>query len=306
MKISICIPVYNAEATIESLVASIEQELAGYELELVLVNDASKDKSEVICEKLALRNDRVKFISLRRNYGEHNAVMCALNHITGDCAVIIDDDFQNPPIEIIALVKEVQGGFDVVYSFYAEKKHNLFRNIGSRFNDVIASWLLNKPKNLYLSSFKAIHRDVVEEIIKYQGPFPYIDGLIFRITDNYTSVEVKHQRREIGKSNYTIKKLISLWLNMFINFSIKPLRIFTLIGALISIISVFCIVYIIWDKITHQNITQGWASIMVALAFFSGIQLIFLGLMSEYLGKNYMTENNSPQWTIKKKSFNNL
>lgn len=201
MKISICIPVYNAEATIESLVASIEQELAGYELELVLVNDASKDKSEVICEKLALRNDRVKFISLRRNYGEHNAVMCALNHITGDCAVIIDDDFQNPPIEIIALVKEVQGGFDVVYSFYAEKKHNLFRNIGSRFNDVIASWLLNKPKNLYLSSFKAIHRDVVEEIIKYQGPFPYIDGLIFRITDNYTSVEVKHQRREIGKSN---------------------------------------------------------------------------------------------------------
>jgi polyisoprenyl-phosphate glycosyltransferase len=176
MRISICIPVYNAQKTIEELVSAVELELHDYELEFVLVNDGSKDKSELVCDLLALKNERVRFISLRRNFGEHNAVMCALNHMTGDVAVIIDDDFQNPPEEIIYLVREIEKGFDVVYSFYADKKHNLFRNMGSQFNDRVASWLLNKPRNLYLSSFKAIRREICDEIIKYKGPFPYVDG----------------------------------------------------------------------------------------------------------------------------------
>ncbi|MEI8033286.1 MAG: glycosyltransferase family 2 protein [Chlorobiaceae bacterium] len=303
MKISICIPVYNAQETIEELVSTVEKELQDYELEFVLVNDGSKDKSESVCDFLALKNERVRFISLRRNYGEHNAVMCALNHMTGDVAVIIDDDFQNPPEEIIHLVREIEKGFDVVYSFYAEKKHNLFRNLGSQFNDQVASWLLNKPRNLYLSSFKAIRREIVEEIIKYKGPFPYVDGLILRVTDSLSAVQVKHQHREVGKSNYTAKKLVSLWLNVFINFSIKPLRAFTLFGIAIVALSVLLIIYLVIDKINNPYDTKGWASIMVSITFFFGIQIIFLGLMSEYIGKHYLTTNNTPQWTIKKRSF---
>ncbi len=300
MKISICIPVYNGAATIERLVDTVERELSGYALEFVLVNDASRDESEVVCEKMALTRDNLRFISLRKNFGEHNAVMCALNHVSGDCAVIIDDDFQNPPEEIIRLVQELEKGFDVVYSRFEEKQHSMFRNLGSRFNDLTATWLLDKPKNLYLSSFKAMRREIVEEIIKYQGPFPYVDGLILRVTGNISSVLVRHNDREQGTSNYTLKKLISLWLNMFINFSIKPLRVFTMLGLSISVVSLFLIAYFILEKLLYPESSQGWASIMVAITFFSGIQLMFLGLISEYLGKHYLTTNKAPQWTIKK------
>jgi len=300
MKISICIPVYNGAATIERLVDTVERELSGYALEFVLVNDASRDDSEAVCERMALARDNLRFISLRKNFGEHNAVMCALNHVTGDCAVIIDDDFQNPPEEIMRLVQELEKGFDVVYSRFEEKQHSTFRNLGSKFNDLTATWLLEKPKNLYLSSFKAIRREVVDEIVKYQGPFPYVDGLILRVTTSISSVLVRHNDREEGKSNYTLKKLISLWLNMFINFSIKPLRVFTMLGLGISIISGFLIIYFILEKLLYPESSQGWASIMVAITFFSGIQLMFLGLISEYLGKHYLTTNKAPQWTIKK------
>ncbi len=301
MKISICIPVYNGASTIARLVSSVEKELAGYDFELVLVNDGSKDGSEEACEALAKENQRVQFISLRRNFGEHNAVMCALNHITGDCAVIIDDDFQNPPKEIILLVEALEKGFDVIYSRYEEKKHHVFRNLGSKFNDITATWLLKKPRNLYLSSFKAIRREVVDEIIKYQGPFPYIDGLLLRVTDNISSVTVEHCSREEGRSNYTMKKLISLWLNMFINFSVKPLRVFTLVGIVVSAVSLLLIIYFVLDRFINPVTQSGWASIMVAITFFSGIQLMFLGLISEYLGKHYMISNKMPQWTIKKR-----
>lgn len=300
MKISICIPVYNGALTIESLVLAVERELADHDLEFVLVNDASKDDSEAVCEKLAKQRTNMRFISLRKNFGEHNAVMCALNHISGDCAVIIDDDFQNPPEEIIHLVRELEKGYDVVYSRFETKQDGLFRNLGSKFNDLTGTWLLNKPRNLYLASFKAIRREVVDEIIKYQGPFPYVDGLILRVTNSISSVTVRHDKREHGTSNYTLKKLISLWLNMFINFSIKPLRVFTTLGLCISSASLLLIVYFILEKLLRPETSQGWASIMVAITFFSGIQLIFLGLISEYLGKHYMTTNKAPQWTIKK------
>ncbi len=305
MKISICIPVYNGASTIARLVSSVEQELAGYDFDLVLVNDGSKDSSEAACEALAKENQRVQFISLRRNFGEHNAVMCALNHITGDCAVIIDDDFQNPPKEIILLVEALEKGYDVIYSRYEEKKHHVFRNIGSKFNDITATWLLKKPRNLYLSSFKAIRREVVDEIIKYQGPFPYIDGLLLRVTDNISSVTVEHCSRQEGRSNYTIKKLISLWLNMFINFSVKPLRVFTLVGIVVSAVSLLLIIYFVLDRLINPVTQSGWASIMVAITFFSGIQLMFLGLISEYLGKHYMISDKMPQWTIKKRITSN-
>lgn len=301
MKISICIPVYNSESTIERLVFSVEHELPTHDLEFVLVNDGSKDKSEEVCTALAKCNPRVRFISLRRNFGEHNAVMCALNHISGDCAVIIDDDFQNPPAEIVHLIDELNKGYDVVYSCYEKKKDAVLRNLGSQFNDVIATWLLSKPRNLYLSSFKAVRKEIVEEIIKYQGPFPYVDGLILRVTDNISAVVVQHCARTEGRSNYTLKKLISLWLDMFINFSIKPLRIFTLTGVMASFIGLLCSLYFIVERLLNPEIQPGWSSIIVAIMFFSGIQVVFLGLASEYIGKHYLTTNKTPQWTIKKR-----
>jgi undecaprenyl-phosphate 4-deoxy-4-formamido-L-arabinose transferase len=301
MKLSVCVPVYNGAKTISALVEKARAELAEYELEFVLVNDGSRDNSDEVCTALARAGD-VKYICLRRNFGEHNAVMCALNYCTGDYAAIIDDDFQNPPAEIKKLADEAErGNFDVVYARYAKKMHNLFRNLGSKFNDIMATWLLNKPKDLYLCSFKLIKREVVREIIKYTGPFPYIDGLLLRVTNTISSVYVEHLSRPEGRSNYTLPKLVSLWLNMFINFSMKPLRVVTCFGLITAFI---CAVLGIWffiDRLLHPDIIpDGWTSLAVIILFTGSVQMICLGLAGEYIGKNYLDKNGTPQWVVKK------
>jgi undecaprenyl-phosphate 4-deoxy-4-formamido-L-arabinose transferase len=300
MKLSIVIPVYNGTKTIHKLVVEVRETLSAYNPEVILVNDGSADNSEQVCENIATTFPDVIAISLRKNFGEHNAVMCGLNHVTGDFAAIIDDDFQNPPSEIIKLLSEAQKGYDVVYSKYKSKKHNIFRNLGSRFNDRMATILLEKPKGLYLSSFKIISKPLIDEIIGYHGPFPYIDGLIFRSTTNISSVYVEHSKRTEGRSNYTFRKLVSLYLNMFVNFSIKPLRAFILMGFLIFLIGLIMAILFVIEKIQHPEIPAGWTSIAILIILFSGFQIIFLGVLGEYLGKQYLHQNGYPQWTIKK------
>ncbi|MBT4764849.1 glycosyltransferase family 2 protein [bacterium] len=300
LKISVCIPVYNSEKTILKLVEDVKDKLHNYELEVILVNDGSKDSSEEICIGLSDKYDFVKFISLRKNFSYHNAVLCGLTYMTGDYVAIIDDDFQNPPSEILLLIEEAQQGYDVVYSRYEEKRHHWFRNLGSQFNGMVATWLLDKPKGLYLSSSKLITKEVVNEIIKYSGPFPYIDGLILRVTDNIGVKTVKHIERPEGTSNYTITKLMAQWMNMFVSFSIKPLRLATFFGLIISTVSFIFGMYFIVDKILHPDITLGWTSLITAILFFSGIQILFLGLLGEYLGKQYLDQNGTPAYIVKK------
>lgn len=299
MKLSICIPVYNGAGTIGQLVDKLQETFAGRDFEIVMANDGSRDNSSEVCQSIVKRYNNVHFVDLRRNYGEHNAVMCTLNYCTGDYAAIIDDDLQNPPEEILKLVEEAEKGYDVVYAKYHKKKHSLFRNLGSKVNDILATWLIGKPKDLYLCSFKLINRALINEIIKYKGPFPYIDGLILRATNSYSSVFVEHKSREVGKSNYTLGKLIHLCLSMFVNFSIKPMRFMMGLGATVIILSVATAIYFIIDKILHPDIASGWTSLVAIILFFGGLQTLFLGLIGEYIGKNYLDQNGTPQFTVK-------
>lgn len=299
MILSVCIPVYNGAKTIGALVERVTRVCAGLNLEIVLVNDGSLDDGEEVCNGLAERFAHVTAITLRKNFGEHNAVMCALAHCTGDYAAIIDDDFQNPPEEIEKLLDEALKGYDVVYSKYRVKKHNVLRNIGSWFNDVMATALIRKPKDLYLSSFKIIARPIIDEIVKYKGPFPYIDGLILRATASISTVYVEHSAREEGRSNYTLGRLVNLWLNMFVNFSIRPMRVISLVGVATSAISFVLGIVFLVEKIRHPEETPGWASITVLVLFLGGIQTFALGIIGEYVGKNYLDRNGTPQWTIK-------
>jgi polyisoprenyl-phosphate glycosyltransferase len=301
MKLSIVIPVYNSERTITPLVFSLLKTLEEYETEIVLVNDCSKDRSEFICETLAKKNEAIRFVSLRKNAGEHNAVLCGLNVCTGDYVAIIDDDLQNPPSEIIKLLnKACKHGYDVVYGNYESKKHSLFRNVCSKINSSLATYLINKPKGLYLSSFKIISAEMVPEIIAYRGPFPYIDALILRCTSNIGSESVIHEDRKHGRSNYTLRKLLNLYLNIVINFSFAPLRIVTITGIGISILSFLTSGYIFYEKFFLKNLTPGWAFLSVLLLFSMGITFIVIGVLGEYIGKILMTLNNSPQYTVKK------
>jgi len=300
MKLSICIPVFNGAPTIAALVDECITELSAfYELEFVLVNDFSQDNSDAVCKAIVARHPFVKYISLRKNFSEHNAVMCAFNYASGDYAVVIDDDFQNPPREIRALVEEARKGYDVVYSRYLDKRHDGYRNLGSRFNNFVANWLLDKPADLYLSSFKVVNADMLKRIICYKGPSPYIDGLILRETRNISSVLVDHEDRRAGHSNYTLAKLVSLWLNMFINFSIKPLRLFALFGLAVTLFSFVAAAGFIIQKLLNPDMQIGWTSVMVSILFFAGVQIIFLGLIGEYIGKHYLHSNGTPQWVVK-------
>lgn len=299
MKLSICIPVYNGADTIVPLLESLDKVFSGIDKEVVLVNDGSRDNSAEVCKSLFFKYDYVKFINLRKNSGEHNAVMCSLNYSTGDYAAIIDDDLQNPPEEIFKLLEEIKKGYDVVYAKYHVKRHHWFRNFGSKINDIFATWLIGKPKNLYLCSFKMINRAMIDELKKYKGPFPYIDGLLLRATSNVSAVYVEHKARTQGKSNYTLGKLLNLWLSMFINFSIKPMRFITVTGILISALSFVLAVVFVVEKILRPTTVPGWTTIILLTLFFGGLQSTFLGIIGEYIGKNYLDQNGTPQWVVK-------
>ncbi|MBU0682799.1 MAG: glycosyltransferase family 2 protein [Candidatus Omnitrophota bacterium] len=301
MQITIVIPIYNSESTIGKLVPNLIENLKEVSLQIVLVNDGSSDKSHEAC--LSLReaySSIVEYINLARNFGEHNAVMAGLNYAKGDYVVIMDDDFQNPPREVPRLVAEAKDkGYDIVYTCYEKKCHSWFRNFGSKFNEKIANLMLDKPKDLYLSSFKCLSAFVVREIIKYKGPFPYIDGLALRCTRNIGIIKAQHQKREDGKSNYTLKKLVNLWLNMFVNFSIIPLRISVFLGLILGGMGILISIYVIIEKILYPGVPVGWTSLMLAVMVFSGVQLLTLGLLGEYVGRLLLSNNQTPQFVVR-------
>ncbi|GAB3950662.1 glycosyltransferase family 2 protein [Spirosoma harenae] len=301
MTLSVVIPVYNSERTIGPLVEHLQTCLSDCVFEIVLVNDGSRDRSEAVCSKLAAKFLNVKLVSLRKNFGEFNAVLCGLNHTIGQYAVIIDDDFQNPPEAILTLVETAKmGQYDVVYSRYAEKQHHWFRNLGSWLVNTLTTYSIGKPRNLYLSSFKLIHRDVINEIIRYRGPYPYIDGLIFRVTRNVGSVEVPHNARSEGRSSYTVRKLIALFLNVFIGYSLWPIRLFTIIGAGLFLLGIITGIILLIGYVTRAFVLPGWGIVVWAIGTGLGLQMLFLGVLGEYLGKLFMAYSGLPPYVEKR------
>lgn len=305
-KTSIVIPVYNGALSIGRLVDELIARLSPlFRIEIVLINDCSPDNSEEVCIGVTRKHpDFVSFYSLAINVGEHNAVMAGLNKATGDYAVIVDDDFQNPVSEVQKLISYmISNDYDIVYTFYKEMKQPLFRRLGSGFNDKVANVMLKKPKNLYLSSFKIINRFLIDEVIKYNLPYPYIDGLVLRTTSNIGKIEVSHNIREAGKSNYTLHKLLSLWMNMFTNFSILPLRLSIFAGFIFSIIGFLIGINAIVEKIRNPNLPLGYTFIVIIISLYAGVQLIAIGMVGEYIGRIFMSNNKKPQYSIRK-SFN--
>ena len=299
-RVSVVVPVFNSEGTLERLIVALRDALASrYDLEVVLVNDGSVDGSGDVCRSLAERHPFVRYVGLARNFGEHNAVMAGLCHASGDCAVIVDDDLQNPPEEIPKLVEKLREGYDVVFSRYPTKHHSRSRNLGSRINNAAASLLLKKDWDLYLSSFKAVNRFLIDEITRYTGPYPYVDGLILRVTDNIATQDVLHRPRDTGRSNYTPVRLLRLWLNMFTNFSILPLRIASLAGLAFAVTGLVLAVAFVIERLSNPDLPAGWASLAVIVLVVSGVQLFALGMIGEYLGRLFLKDNGSPMFVAR-------
>ena len=300
--ISIVIPVFNSEKTIEEVLKKIRGNLISpLKYEVILVNDGSADNSYFVCKKLAHKYKNVKFINLSKNFGQPNAILAGLKYAAGEFIVFMDDDLQTPPEQITRLLDKICEGYDVVFANYIKKKHDFLRRLYSRINNFMAERLLGKPKGISTTSYCIIRRYIAKELLKYHGPYPFISGLLFRTTSNISKIDVPHNKRNFGKSNYNFFKLFKLWLNGFTNFSIKPLRISFLLGFLISFSAFVLVIVLFVRRFLNPGIFIGWTSTIITILFFSGIQLITLGLAGEYIGRIFLTQNRHPQYVIKEK-----
>jgi undecaprenyl-phosphate 4-deoxy-4-formamido-L-arabinose transferase len=299
--LSIVVPVYRGAATVGRLVDALSDLQPDGGLEIILVNDGSPDDSALVCLDL-LPGARVPitYIEHARNYGEHNAVMTGLREARGDFVITMDDDLQNPPEEVVKLYDHArQGNWDVVYTRYAAKQHDRWRNLGSRFANAVADRLLDKPKGLYLSSFRCMSAMVVAAVSRYSGPYPYVDGLIMQVTQRIDSIEVSHLPRLEGRSNYTLTRLVRLWLNLATSFSLAPLRLAVWAGIAMSILGALGAVATVSEALFVHETPSGWASTMVVLLLVSGVQSMILGVLGEYVGRTFLSANGKPQGTVR-------
>ncbi|MDM7946496.1 MAG: glycosyltransferase family 2 protein [Oceanibaculum nanhaiense] len=302
--LSIVVPVYNGADSVPALVAALSApEIAGDVpggLEIVLVNDCSPDNSLEVCRRLAKEASiPLTVVNLARNFGEHNAVMAGLGHARGAYIITMDDDLQNPPEEVVRLWRYASdNSYDVVYTYYAQKQHAAWRNLGSRFTNWCADILIDKPKGLYLSSFRCMSGFAARTILDHAGPFPYVDGLLMQVTQNIGRLPVTHLPRAAGRSNYTLRRLVRLFLSMFLNFSVMPLRLSTMAGAGMASLGLLGFLIVIYEALAGET-PQGWASLMAVTLLLAGVQLIMLGVLGEYLGRLFLTVNRKPQFVVR-------
>lgn len=301
LALSFVIPLYHSAGTIRALVKQIEAlEVPGGH-EIVLVNDGSRDGTADVCRQLVVESRiPILFLDHARNFGEHNAVLTGWRQARGAYVVNLDDDGQNPPAEAVRLWRHAEAtGLDVVYGHYAAKQHAAWRNAGSWLTNRMTDWALEKPKGFYLSSFRCVSAFVARQVASNQGPFPYIDGLILQVTQRIGSLEVQHAPRLEGSSGYTMRKLLRLWLSTFVNFSIMPLRVATVLGLLFAAAGFVAILLVFYWWKTDQGPAFGWGSLMAALLTFSGMQLVLLGVIGEYLGRMFLAVNQRPQSVVR-------
>ena len=301
MLISIVIPCYYSEKTIKKVVEMTIDEFSKtnrYDCEFVLVNDGSTDGTYEKIKELAEKYPFVQGVNLLRNFGQHNALMAALHYVRGDYVLGMDDDMQTHPSQIHKLVEKIQEGYDLVYGHYGKKKNSTLKNLSSKLNEVSSRILLGRPKEIVSSNFWIITRKVAEEVIKYDSYNPYIDGIFYRVTHNIGNVEVEHHKREVGTSNYTLKKLIRLWLAYW-NYSVIPLRISSVTGGVMAMAGFVAALLTIIRKLVHPGIPVGWASTICVVTVFAGLILMSLRIIGEYLGKIILTLNHTPQFIVR-------
>lgn len=302
MKVSYIIPCYRSEKTIKIVVNEIQKkmkELDQYTYEIILVNDCSPDNTFGVIRQLCLEDKNIIGIDHAKNFGQHAALMAGFHFATGDVVVCLDDDGQTPANEVDKLLVKIEEGYDVVYAEYEHKQHSAFRNFGSKVNKKMTEIMLGKPKELYISSYFAAKKFIIDEILKYKNAYPYVIGLVLRTTKNICNVKVNHRDRMEGTSGYSLKKLFALWINGFTSFSVIPLRFATVSGVFVALCGFIYAIYTIITKITNPDRIIGWSSIISILLILGGVILLVLGMIGEYIGRIYISLNNSPQYVIR-------
>ncbi|MCD7843501.1 MAG: glycosyltransferase [Clostridiales bacterium] len=301
--ISFVIPCYASEGSVALVMDEIRSVVAQrpeYDYEIVAVNDCSPDGVLGVLRQQAAQDRRVKVIDLAKNGGRHNALMCGCHYTTGDYVAFIDDDLQCPTDRFWDLLAPLESGdYDVSIAKYPKKTQSGLKNFGSKVNDTVANWLLGKDKDLKFSNYSVMRRFVKDEVIRYTNPYPYLSGLMLRATSRVTNVVMEERERTIGVGHYNFKKSFALWMNSFTAFSVKPLRLATTMGVICAFVGVITGIYTVIHKFLVPTVTVGYSSLMAAMLFLGGMIMFLLGLIGEYIGRIYISLNNSPQYVVR-------
>ena len=302
MKTSVIIPCYNSMPILEQLLDETERVLTGMGLcdyEFVLVNDCSPNEETLpFLKSLLGKHPTMTLVDLAKNTGQANAQMAALRYTTGDIVINMDDDMQTHPKNIPILYAKLMEGYDLVEGQYPSKKHSVFRNFLTKADNVFECYAIDKPKGLHFTSFWICRRYIIDEMLKYNHPYSYMEGLFLRTAGRIANVEVEHFERTEGKSGYTFKKLLKLWSN-FTNFTVKPLRLAGMLGALLSLGGFVAILCIVIKRICDPDMPLGYASILCTNLLFFGIILLGMGIIGEYVGRIFMCVNHAPQYVVR-------
>ena len=299
----VVIPCYNSSASIEQVVQRTEKTIKEdnrYDYEIICVNDYSPDNTLDVLRKIASLNTKVKVISLSRNFGQHGALMAGFHYITGDIVLCLDDDGETPPEMMFKLIdKLVDEEYDLVSARYQHATRGVVRELGSKLSFAMSHFLVGRPKDVELNSFYTFRSYIIKEVIKYNNPYPFVHGLILRVTKNMTNVDIERDKRISGESGYSMKKLIGLWMNGFTAFSEKPLRLATYLGGISSAAGFIAAIVVLIKKIINPDMPVGYASTIILMLVLFGIVMLILGLLGEYIGRMYISINNAPQFVVK-------
>lgn len=303
MLYSFVIPCYKSGETIRKVVELTAEEMEledRKEYEFILVNDCSPDggKTLKVLRELAAEYSYVKVIDFAKNAGQHHAILAGMKYAKGDIIIGMDDDLQTHPSQLPKLFEKFSEGYDIVYGYYPEKKHSFFRNLVSKLNYWSVRILIGKPKELKTSSFWVMKSFVRDYVVQYKVLYPYLQGMFLHTTQNIGCVPIEHFSREVGDSGYTLKKLVKLWSGI-IGFSVVPLRIAMTIGNMFAGVGILGAIGVVISKLLHPEMLVGWASMMSALCFFSGVILFFIGIVGEYIGRIALNVNNEPEYVIR-------
>jgi polyisoprenyl-phosphate glycosyltransferase len=305
LDLSVVVPVYGSANILPQLTAQLEvlfaERYPQERCEVVFVHDCGPDDAWGVIHELAAQRSWVRGIDLQRNAGQHNAIMAGLQCARGSIIITMDDDLQHSPSDIPVIVDAIRGGADLCYAQFSSKQHALWKRWGSAFNDFVANRLLKKPKGLYLSPFRGMTANLRDEAVRYGGPFVYLDGLLLQGTQNIARVTVEHHARQDGHSGYSLRKSISLWLQLATSFSVTPLRFVSLAGLLSSGVGFLFAILAFIEKILNPETPVGWTSLIIVILIASGLQLLALGAIGEYVGRILLTVNHKPQYVIRRK-----
>ena len=300
--LSFVLPCYGSEKTIEFVMNEIRSKVAEnskYEYEIIAVNDCSPDKVWDVLLSIAKKDNHIKLINFSKNMNRPGAVMAGLAHTQGDIVIVMDDDGQCPMDRLWDLITPLSEGYDVSMASYEDHKQSLFKDFGTYVNRRMTEIILDKPKGMQFTNFMAVKRFIVEEILRYPNPYPYMTGLILRSTQRIVNVPMEERERHGGQSNFTFKKMLNLWMNGLTAFSVKPLRLATFMGVACAGIGFLYGLFIIIRRLFSSSIAAGYSSILAAILFIGGLIMLMLGIIGEYVGRIYISINKSPQYVIK-------